>query len=90
MTDPERLLSDVQDDLAALVAPPAARQARELAAEAYRLGRRSERENGREALGKAWSAFLALMTPEMWRDVEYLEPELWRRLRAAILKEPSS
>lgn len=93
MTGGERTLAAVQNDLAALVLGSrvsVADKARRLAAEAHALGKAESAAEHRRALGVAWSAFLGMMTPEMWLDIEYLEPETWARLRAVILKGPDS
>lgn len=75
MTGGERTLAAVQSDLAA---------------EAYELGKAESAAEHRRALGVAWSAFLGMMTPQMWLDIEYLEPETWARLRAVLLKGDDS
>jgi hypothetical protein len=91
-----RTLTGVQNDLAALAmahhgsraAPDfAVGRARELAAEAYKLGQLNARENGRESLAKAWSAILGLLIEdtEFWRCLPYDDPELYARCRQAFL-----
>lgn len=38
----------------------------------------------RQALGKAWGAFLMTITPEMWEDIRAFSPDTVRRLRQAL------
>jgi hypothetical protein len=96
MTKP-RTLADVQNDLAALAmahhglrpAPASsAAKARALAAEAFELGRAEARQEGRKALGKAWSAVLDMIPAEFWEELPYTDPELCRRFRKFALGEP--
>jgi hypothetical protein len=89
-----RTLMSVQNDLSALAqsgpASPSWRAdasvaARELAAEAFELGKAESAAEQRKALGKAWSAVLEMIPDEFWRELPYTDPELAARFRKAVL-----
>ena len=91
---PPRTLMSAQNDLAALVQSrpetpvqraEASVAARGLAEEAFQLGQADARQEGRAALGKAWSAFLEAIPDEFWRELPYHDPLLALRLRRALL-----
>jgi hypothetical protein len=94
----QRTLAMVQDDIARIAgagsygSTRAAAQgtARDLAAEAYRIGKEEAEARYRPSLAKAWSAYLGLFLSDrdLVNDVRYLEPDLWARLCGAILGEP--
>lgn len=94
VTAPEpRTLMSVQGDLAALAMSrpgggSSAVKARELAAEAFELGKAEARQEGRKALGKAWSAVLEMIPAGFWEELPYTDPPLYRRFRAFVLGEP--
>jgi hypothetical protein len=82
----------VQNDLAAIVAQPSslgrageAGRARDLAAEAYEIGRAEAAAEAHKALGKAWGAFLENITTEQWIDIRFFAPETYARFRRVIL-----
>lgn len=53
--------------------------------EAYELGRRETAEGYRRSLGKAWSAFLGMVSEDTWIYIKYTDPETWQRLREVFL-----
>jgi regulator of protease activity HflC (stomatin/prohibitin superfamily) len=93
-----RTLAQVQEDAARLAgagshgSTRAAAQgtARDLASEAYRIGKAEAEARYRPFLAKAWSAYLDLFLSnrDLVNDIRYGEPELWARLCDAILGEP--
>ena len=91
---PPRTLMSVQNDLAALVQSrpetpvqraEASVAARGLAEEAFQMGQADARLEGRKALGRAWSAFLAMIPDEFWKELPYHDPELYRQFRKFVL-----
>jgi flagellar biosynthesis/type III secretory pathway protein FliH len=92
-----RTLMSVQNDMAALaadhivdpdyavLAAHLAAKARDLAEEAYELGKAEGRREGRKALGKAWSAALEMIPDEFWAELPYTDPALAARFREVVL-----
>jgi len=91
-----RTLMSVQNDLSALAQQrpetPVQRAeasilARELAAEAFELGKAEAAAEHRKALGKAWSAVLEMIPDEFWKELPYTDPELAQRFCQVVLGE---
>lgn len=91
---PERTVADVADAVVRIAvagaADPVTRvrteaRVRELVGEAVRVSAAGHRKS----LAAAWSAYLSLLLAdrELVLDIRYGEPELWRRLCAAVLGE---
>jgi hypothetical protein len=91
-----RTLMSVQNDLSALAQSvptspswraEASVTARDLAAEAFELGKAESAAEQRKALGKAWSAVLEMIPDEFWRELPYTDPELAARFCRVVLGE---
>jgi len=95
VTAPERTAASVADDIVRVAVAgsspgsrgSAAGKVRKLVAEACELAVAQERAQARKSLARAWSAYLDLLLSnrELVLDLQYLEPELWQRLCAAVL-----
>lgn len=85
---PARGLGEIQDEAARVAAGSPAARIRYLVAEAYEAGQDETAKRYRQLLGRAYSHMLDGITPEQWQDIRYMEPELFERLRRAILGEP--